>query len=202
MSDFNTEKEEVNNFSGNEEFGELYLEDRETDGSWLDPTDRDRAIDESTIALVQELVAIRTSLNDRQRLTETFDSLSYNVVEQRQQLQSIILSLEQLTKSISADNLSRFLQIQKSFSTFSHKLETFDKTIEANIRRQQESQKKADEVYQNLGRSWRRIEDEVKVQRQIVGRIQSWENFAILVIGTGFSAAAFMLIGFKLFMAK
>jgi hypothetical protein len=94
------------------------------------------------------------------------------------------------------------LQIKKSFSAFAQKLEMFEKGINANIRRQQESQKQADEIYQNLNRGWRRLEDEVKVQRQIVGGLSSWENFAILSISTGFSAAAFMLLGFKLFIAK
>jgi hypothetical protein len=55
------------------------------------------------------------------------------------------------------------LQIKKSFSAFAQKLEMFEKGINANIRRQQESQKQADEIYQNLNRGWRRLEDEVKV---------------------------------------
>jgi uncharacterized phage infection (PIP) family protein YhgE len=210
MLNFNTENEELDNFLEDEEFDESYLEDEELNNPWIDTTnsppetlrERDAEIEAAIIEFIGELTAIRTSLTEQQQLAESFDRLNYNVVEQHQQLQTIIRSLEQLTKSLSADNISKLLQIQKSFSTFAQKLEMFEQGINANIRQQQESQKKADEIYQNLSRGWRRLEDEVKVLRQIVGRISSWENFAILSIGTGLSAAAFMLIGFKLFITK
>jgi hypothetical protein len=200
MSELNPENEEFDNFSGNEEFDESYAED--LDDSWMNTTDREQVLDEAAIEFINELTAIRISLNDRQQLTESFDRLSYNVVEQHQQLQTIISLLEQLTKSLSAENLSKLLQIQKSFGAFAQKLEMFETAINSNIRQQQESRKRADEIYQNLDRAWRRLEDEVKVQRRIVGGISSWENFAILSIGSGLSAAAFMLLGFKFFITK
>jgi hypothetical protein len=202
MLDFNAENEELDNFSEDEEFDESYLEDEELGDSWIDAVDREQVLDEAAIGFINELTAIRISLTEQQQLTESFDRLSYNVVEQRQQLQNIILLSEKLTKSFSADNLSKFLQIQKSFSAFAQKLEIFEQAINTNIRQQQESQKQAAETYQNLDRAWRQLADEIKEQRQILGGIPSWENFAILLIGSGLSAAAFMFLGFKLFIAK
>jgi hypothetical protein len=180
MLDFNAENEELDNFSEDEEFDESYLEDEELGDSWIDAVDREQVLDEAAIEFINELTAIRISLTEQQMLTESFDRLSYNVVEQRQQLQNIILLSEKLTKSFSADNLSKFLQIQKSFSAFAQKLEMFEQAINTNIRQQQESQKQAAETYQNLDRAWRRLADEIKEQRQILGGIPSWENFAIL----------------------
>ena len=202
MLDLNTENEELDNFSEDEEFDEYYLEEDELNDSWIDSADQDTMIEAATIEFINELTAIRVSLTEQQQLTESFDQLSYNVVEQRQQLQNIILLSEKLTKSFSADNLSKFLQIQKSFSAFAQKLEMFEQAINTNIRQQQESQKQAAETYQNLDRAWRRLADEVKEQRYILGGISTWENFAILSIGSGFSAAAFMFLGFKLFITK
>jgi uncharacterized phage infection (PIP) family protein YhgE len=208
MLNFNTENEELDNFSEDEEFDESYLEGEELKDSWIDTAnsppetlrERDPEIEAAVIEFINELTAIRTSLTEQQQLAESFDRLSYNVVEQRQQLQSIILSLEQLTKSLSTANISKLLQVQKSFSTFAQKLEMFEKAISNNIRQQQESRMRGDEIYQNLDRAWRRLADEVKEQRQILGGISSWENFAILSIGSGLSAAAFMFLGFKLFL--
>jgi hypothetical protein len=202
MLDFSTENEELNNFSEDEEFDESYIEDEELNDSWIDTANRDAAIEVAAIEFINELTAIRTSLTDRQQLTDSFDRLNYNVVEQHQQLQTIIRSLEQLAKSLSADNISKLLQIQKSFSTFAQKLEMFEKAINSNIRQQQESRTRGDEIYQNLDRAWRRLADEIKEQRQIIGGIASWESFAILSIGSGLSAAVFMLIGFKFFISK
>jgi hypothetical protein len=202
MLDFSTENEELNNFSEDEEFDESYLDEEELNDSWIDTTNRDAAIEVAAIEFINELTAIRTSLTDRQQLTDSFDRLNYNVVEQHQQLQTIIRSLEQLAKSLSADNISKLLQIQKSFSTFAQKLEMFEKAINSNIRQQQESRTRGDEIYQNLDRAWRRLADEIKEQRQIIGGIASWESFAILSIGSGLSAAVFMLIGFKFFISK
>jgi hypothetical protein len=202
MLNFNTENEEPDNFSEDEEFDESYLDEEELNDSWIDTTNRDAAIEVAAIEFINELTAIRTSLTDRQQLTDSFDRLNYNVVEQHQQLQTIIRSLEQLAKSLSADNISKLLQIQKSFSTFAQKLEMFEKAINSNIRQQQESRTRGDEIYQNLDRAWRRLADEIKEQRQIIGGIASWESFAILSIGSGLSAAVFMLIGFKFFISK
>jgi hypothetical protein len=202
MLNFNTENEELDNFSEDEEFNESYLEDEELNDSWIDPTSRDAEIEAAIIEFIGELTAIRTSLTEQYQLAESFNRLNYNVVEQRQQLQTIIRSLEQLTKSLSAENLSKLLQVQKSFSTFAQKLEMFEKAINSNIRQQQESRTQGDEIYQNLDRAWRRLADEIKEQRQILGGIAGWENFVILSIGSGLSAAAFMLIGFKLFITK
>ncbi len=202
MLDLNTENEELDNFSEDEEFDESYIEEDEINDSWIDSANQDTMIEAATIEFINELTAIRVSLTEQQQLTESFDRLSYNVVEQHQQLQTIISLLEQLTKSLSAENLSKLLQIQKSFGAFAQKLEMFEAAINSNIRQQPESRKRADEIYQNLDRAWRRLEDEVKVQRRIVGGISTWENFAILSIGSGFSAATFMFLGFKLFIAK
>jgi hypothetical protein len=202
MLNFNTENEELDNFSEDEELDESYLEDEEPNDSWIDTTNRDAEIEAAIIEFIGELTAIRTSLTEQYQLAESFDRLNYNVVEQRQQLQTIIRSLEQLTKSLSAENLSKLLQVQKSFSTFAQKLEMFEKAINSNIRQQQESRTRGDEIYQNLDRAWRRLADEIKEQRQILGGIAGWENFAILSICSGLSAAAFMLIGFKLFITK
>jgi hypothetical protein len=202
MLDLNTENEELDNFSEDEEFDESYLEEDELNDSWIDTADQDTMIEAAIIEFINELTAIRLSLNDRQQLTESFDRLSYNVVEQHQQLQIIISLLEKLSKSLSAENISKLLQIQKSFGAFAQKLEIFETAINSNILHQQESRKQADEIYQNLDRAWRRLEDEVKVQRRIVGGISTWKNFVILSIGSGLSAAALMFIGFKLFIAK
>jgi hypothetical protein len=202
MLAFNTENAELDNFSEGEEFDESYIEDEELNDSWIDTANRDAAIEVAAIEFINELTAIRTSLADRQQLTDSFDRLNYNVVEQHQQLQTIIRSLEQFAKSLSADNISKLLQIQKSFSTFAQKLEMFEKAINSNIRQQQESRTRGDEIYQNLDRAWRRLADEIKEQRQIIGGIASWESFAILSIGSGLSAAVFMLIGFKFFISK
>ncbi len=191
----------LNSNTENEEFDESYLEE-ELNDSWIDTTNRDAEIEAAVIEFIGELTAVRTSLTEQQKLGESFDRLSYNVVEQRQQLQSIILSLEQLNKLLSTENISKLLQIQKSFSTFAQKLEMFEEAINNNIRKQQESRTRSDEIYQNLDRAWRRLADEIKEQRQIIGGIASWESFAMLSIGTGFSAAAFMLLGFKIFIAK
>jgi uncharacterized phage infection (PIP) family protein YhgE len=202
MSDNN----KLDDFSELEELQDSYIddvvEDEELDEYWNDAAEQAKAMQKAAIILVNELTGIRMALSDRQQLTDSFGQLNSNVAKQQQQIQTIASLLEQLTKSLSNDNLSRLLQIQKSFSAFAQKLEMFEQGINANIRRQQESQKQAEEIYQNLNRGWRRLEDEVKVQRQIVGGLSSWENFAILSIGTGFSAAAFMLLGFKLFIAK
>jgi DNA repair exonuclease SbcCD ATPase subunit len=202
MLDFNTENAELDNFSEGEEFDESYIEDEELNDSWVDTANRDAEIEVAAIEFINELTAIRTSLTDRQQLTDSFDRLNYNVAEQHQQLQTIIRSLEQLAKSLSTENISKLLQIQKSFSTFAQKLEMFEKAINSNIRQQQESRTRGDEIYQNLDRAWRRLADEIKEQRQIIGGIASWESFAILSIGTGFSAAAFMFVGFKFFLIK
>jgi uncharacterized phage infection (PIP) family protein YhgE len=202
MLNLNTENEELDDFSEDEEFDEPYLEDEEPNNSWIDTANRDAEIEAAVIEFIDELTAVRTSLAEQQQLAESFDRLSYNVVEQRQQLQSIILSLEQLTKSLSTANISKLLQVQKSFSTFAQKLEMFEKAIDNNIHQQQESRKRGDEIYQDLNRAWRRLADEIKEQRQIIGGIASWESFAMLSIGSGLSAAALMFIGFKLFIAK
>jgi methyl-accepting chemotaxis protein len=202
MSDNN----ELDDFSELEELQDSYIddvvEDEELDEYWNDVAEQTKAMQKSAIILVNELTGIRMALSDRQQLTDSFGQLNSNAAKQQQQIQTIASLLEQLTKSLSTDNLSRLIQIQKSFSTFAQKLEMFEQGINASIRCQQESQKQADEIYQNLNRSWRRLEDEVKIQRQIIGGIFSWENFAVLSIGTGFSAAAFMLLGFKLFITK
>jgi phosphoenolpyruvate carboxylase len=202
MLNLNTENEEPDNFSEDEEFDESYLEDEELNDSWIDTTSRDAEIEAAVIEFIGELTAVRISLTEQQQLAESFDRLNYNVVEQHQQLQTIIRSLEQLTKSLSADNVSKLLQVQKSFSTFAQKLEMFEKAIGNNIHQQQESRTRGDEVYQNLDRAWRRLADEIKEQRQIIGGLASWESFVILSIGSGLSAAAFMLLGFKLFITK
>jgi uncharacterized phage infection (PIP) family protein YhgE len=202
MLNFNTENEEPDNFSEDEEFDESYLDEEELNDSWIDTTNRDAAIEVAAIEFINELTAIRTSLTDRQQLTDSFDRLNYNVAEQHQQLQTIIRSLEQLAKSLSTENTSKLLQIQKSFSTFAQKLEMFEKAINSNIRQQQESRTRGDEIYQNLDRAWRRLADEIKEQRQIIGGIASWKSFAILSIGSGLSAALFMVIGFKFFISK
>jgi ABC-type transporter Mla subunit MlaD len=202
MLDFNTENEELNNFSEDEEFDESYTEDEELNDSWIATTNRDAAIEAAIIEFINEITAIRTSLTEQQQLGESFDRLNYNVSEQHQQLQIIIRSLEQLTKSLSTENTSKLLQIQKSFSTFAQKLEMFEKTINTNIRQQQESRTRGDEIYQNLDRAWRRLADEIKEQRQIIGGIAGWESFAILSIGSGLSASLFTLLAFKFFMTK
>jgi hypothetical protein len=200
MLGFNAKNGELDNFSESEEFDESYLRDEELNDSWSNTAEREQAIEAATIKFVSELTAIRTSLAEQQQLNESFDRLSYNVVEQRQQLQTIARLLEQLAKSLSTENTSKLLQIQKSFSVFAQKLEMFEKAIDSNLHQQQESRSQADEVYQNLNRAWQRLADEIKKQRQILGGIPSWENFAILSIGSGFSAAAFMFLGFKLFL--
>jgi hypothetical protein len=189
MSNFSTENEELNSSSE---------KDTLTDAR-NDSVEQQKAIKEAANSFINELTAINTSLADRQQLTESFSLLSYNVVEQRQQIQTIILFLEQLNKSLSTDSISKLIQIQKSFSAFAQKLEMFEKAISADIHQQKESRAQADEIYQNLNRGWRRLEDEVKEQRQIVGGLASWESFAVLSIGTGFSAAVFIFLGFKLF---
>lgn len=192
MSNFSIENEEKDNFSDNDDFTDV----------WSDSANQEKVIEEAAVQFISELTAINASLADQRQLTESFNLLSYNVVEQHQQLQTIIRLLEQLTKSLSADDIAKLLQIQKSFSTFAQKLKMFEKAINANIQQQQKSQAQADEIYQNLNKGWRRLEDEVKTQRWIVGDIASLKNFAILSIGTGLSAAAFVLLGFKFFMAK
>jgi hypothetical protein len=201
MSDNN----ELDNFSELEELQDSYndvVEDGELNDYWIDAAEQAKAMEKMAIILANELTGIRIALSDRQQLTNSFGQLNSNVAKQQQQIQTIAFLLEQLTKSSSNDNLSRLLQVQKSFSTFAQKLYMFENSINANIHRQQESQKQADEIYQNLNRGWRRLEDEVKVQRRIVGGLASWESFAILSVGTGFSAVAFMFLGFKLFIAK
>jgi DNA repair exonuclease SbcCD ATPase subunit len=202
MSDFNTKSKELDLFPVDEEFDESYIEDEEFNSSWIDTVNRDTAIEAAVVEFIDELIAVRASLAEQQQLSESFDQLNYNVAEQHQQIQTILRLLEPLTRSLSAENISKLSQIQKSFSTFSQKLEMFEKAINTNIRQQQESRTRGDETYQNLDRAWRRLADEIKEQRQIIGGIPSWENFAAISIGSGLSAALFTLLAFKFFMTK
>jgi hypothetical protein len=199
MSDYITENEELDDLAA-EESDELLIDEDEE--YWLNEADRQQAMEEAAIALVNELTGIRLALTDRQQLTDSFGQLNLSVVEQQQQLQTIVSLLEQLTKSLSADNLSKFLQIQKSFVLFAQKLDMFEKSINGNIQQQQESRKQADEIYQNLNRGWRKLEDENKMHRRAIGGVFSLKNFIILSIGVGASAAVFTSLAFKLFILK
>jgi hypothetical protein len=199
MSDYITENEELDDLAAEESDESLVDEDEEY---WLNEADRQQAMEEAAIALVNELTGIRLALTDRQQLTDSFGQLNLSVVEQQQQLQTIVSLLEQLTKSLSADNISRLLQVQKSFAIFAQKLDMFEKSTNANIQQQQESRKQAEEIYQNLNRGWRKLEDENKMHRRAIGGVFSPKNFILLSIGVGASAAVFTSLAFKLFILK
>ncbi len=198
MSDYITENEELDGLDENTE--ELLVDEDEE--YWLNEADRQQAMEEAAIALINELTGIRLALTERQQLTDSFGQLNLSVVEQQQQLQTIVSLLEQLTKSLSADNIARLLQVQKSFAIFAQKLDMFEKSTNANIQQQQESRKQAEEIYQNLNRGWRKLEDEHKMQRRAIGGLFSLKNFMLLSIGVGASAAVFTSLAFKLFSLK
>jgi hypothetical protein len=207
MSDFSTDNEELDNFSEEEEFEEYdsddIAEEEEPEEYWSEEgEDREQAMEEMAIALVNELTAIRIALNDRQQLTDSFGQLNNNVAEQQQNLQTVISLLEQLTQSLSADRVTKLLQIQKSFGIFAQKLEMFEKGINSNIRQNQESREKADEIYQNLNRGWRQLAEDNKIYRRAIIEISSIKNIVTLAIGIGLSTAGFILLAFKLFMTK
>jgi ABC-type transporter Mla subunit MlaD len=207
MSDSNLENENLNESSEEEDFEDYdsddIAENEESEEYWSDDdTDREQALEEMAIALVNELTAIRLALNDRQQLTDSFGQLNSSVVEQQQQIQTIVSLLEQLTQSLASDRLSKLLQIQKSFGTFAQKLEMFEKGINSNIRQNQESREKANEIYQNLNRGWRQLAEDNKIYRRAIIEISSIKNIAILAIGIGFSTAGFIILAFKLFMTK
>jgi hypothetical protein len=201
MSDFNIETEQLEEFSADEEINDL-LEDERFDDDWADIDERQREIEASAIALVNELTAIRTALNNNQQLTDSFYQLNSTVVEQHQQIETIILRLEQLTHFLSADNLSKFIRIQKDFSTFARKLDMFEKAINDDIRQQQESREKASGIYQDLSRGWQRLEEDNKGQRRAINQLSSIQTVICLSLGTGLSAAGFMIVAFKLFISK
>jgi ABC-type transporter Mla subunit MlaD len=208
MSDPNLENENLNDSSEENEFEDYDSDDIPEDEEsseeyWIDDdTDREQALEEMAIALVNELTAIRIALNDRQQLTDSFGKLNSTVVDQQQQIQTIVSLLEQLTQSLSSDRLSKLLQIQKSFTAFAQKLEMFEKGINSNIRQNQESREKADEIYQNLNRGWRQLAEDNKIYRRAIIEISSIKNIVILSIGIGFSTAGFIMLAFKLFMTK
>jgi hypothetical protein len=167
MSDFNVETEQLDEFPADEETNNLFEDD------WADIDERQQEIEATAIALVNELTAIRTALNNNQQLTDSFYQLNSTVVEQHQQIETIILRLEQLTHFLSADNLSKFIRIQKDFSTFARKLDMFEKAINDDIRQQQESRGKASEIYQDLSRGWQRLEEDNKGQRRAINQLSS-----------------------------
>jgi hypothetical protein len=201
MSDFNVETEQLDEFPADEEINDL-LENEEFDDNWADIDERQQEIEATAIALVNELTAIRTALNNNQQLTDSFYQLNSTVVEQHQQIETIILRLEQLTHFLSADNLSKFIRIQKDFSTFARKLDMFEKAINDDIRQQQESREKASGIYQDLSRGWQRLEEDNKGQRRAINQLSSIQTVIFLSLGTGLSAAGFMIVAFKLFISK
>jgi ABC-type transporter Mla subunit MlaD len=208
MSDPNLKDKKFSDSSEEEEFenynSDDIPEDEESEEYWSedDETDREQALEEMAIALVNELTAIHIALNDRQQLTDSFGKLNSTVVDQQQQIQTIVSLLEQLTQSLSSDRVTKLLQIQKNFGAFAQKLEMFEKGINSSIRQNQESREKADEIYQNLNRGWRQLAEDNKIYRRAIIEISSIKNIAILAIGIGLSTAGFILLAFKLFMTK
>jgi ABC-type transporter Mla subunit MlaD len=207
MSGISTDNEELDNFSEEEEFEDYdnddIAEEEEPEEYWSEEADdREQAMEEMAIALVNELTAIRIALNDRQQLTDSFGQLNSNVAEQQQHLQTVISLLEQLTQSLSADRVTKLLQIQKNFGAFAQKLEMFEKGINSSIRQNQESREKADEIYQNLNRGWRQLAEDNKIYRRAIIEISSIKNIVILAIGIGLSTAGFIILASKLSIIK
>jgi ABC-type transporter Mla subunit MlaD len=208
MSDPNLKDKKFSDSSEEEEFEDYNSddipEDEESEEYWSedDETDREQALEEMAIALVNELTAVRIALNDRQQLTDSFGKLNSTVVDQQQQIQTIVSLLEQLTQSLSSDRISKLLQIQKSFAAFAQKLDMFEKGINSNIRQNQESREKADEIYQNLNRGWRQLAEDNKIYRRAIIEISSIKNMVFLAIGIGLSTAGFIILASKLSIIK